>query len=124
MRIQSRHPVLVVGGGLNGLATALLLAHDGVRSLVAERHPSTSVQYKFSGISPRSMEIFRTVGIEAEIRANATGDQQAGGIARGQTLNDPNISWMRGAAWKDVGELGPSQPATCDQHRLEPILRA
>jgi 2-polyprenyl-6-methoxyphenol hydroxylase-like FAD-dependent oxidoreductase len=82
------------------------------------------MQYKFSGISPRSMEIFRTVGIEAEIRGNTTGDQQAGGIARGQTLNDPNISWMRGAAWKDVGELGPCQPATCDQHRLEPILRA
>jgi len=124
MTTQSRYPVLIVGGGLNGLATALLLSHHGVRSLVVERHPSTSIQYKFSGISPRSMEIFRTVGIEAEIRANATGDQQAGGIARGQTLNDPNISWMRSAAWKDVGKLGPCQPATCDQHRLEPILRA
>jgi putative polyketide hydroxylase len=120
MKTSSRQvPVLIVGGSLNGLATALLLAHHEVRPLVVERHPSTSIQYKFSGISPRSMEIFRSVGIEADIRANMTGDQQAGGIARGQTLNDPDISWMRGSAWKDVGELGPCQTATCDQHRLE-----
>lgn len=116
--------VLIVGGSLNGLTTALLLAYHGVRPLVIERHPTTSIQYKFAGISPRSMEIFRTLGIEREIRSRATGDQQAGGIARGRTLNDRDITWMRGSAWKDVGALGPCQPATCDQHQLEPILRA
>ena len=116
-------PVLIVGGSLNGLASALLLAHHGVRSTVVERHPGTSIQYKFAGISPRSMEIFRGLGIEAEIRARRTGDQQGGGVARGRNLSDPDLQWMRAAAWPDVAGLSPTDPATCDQHVLEPILR-
>lgn len=117
-------PVLIVGGSLNGLTTALLLARHGVKPLVVERHTGTSIQYKFAGISPRSMEIFRQAGIEEEIRARRTGDQQAGGIARGRTLSDPDIQWMMDSAWPDVSGLSAVGPATCDQHVLEPILRA
>src|SRR5581483_11515866 len=62
--------VMIVGGSLNGLTTAALLAYHGVRCVVAERHPGTTVQYKFAGISPRSMEIFRGLGMEEQIRAN------------------------------------------------------
>jgi NADPH-dependent 2,4-dienoyl-CoA reductase/sulfur reductase-like enzyme len=32
-------PVLIVGGGLTGLSTALFLAWHGVRPLLVERHP-------------------------------------------------------------------------------------
>ena len=70
------------------------------------------------------MEIFRSLGIEEEIRAKRTGDQQAGGVARGKNLADPAIEWMRPHAWPDVEGLSPTPPATCDQHVLEPILRA
>jgi 2-polyprenyl-6-methoxyphenol hydroxylase-like FAD-dependent oxidoreductase len=49
--------VLIAGGSLNGLTTALLLAERRVPCLVVERHPGTTLQYKFRGISPRSMEI-------------------------------------------------------------------
>ena len=114
--------VLVVGGGLNGLTMAALLARHGVDCLVAERHESTSIQYKFAGISPRSMEVFRQLGIEEEIRANRTGDQQGGGVARGRTLSDPDLAWG-GPAWADTSEVSPTPPATCDQHVLEPILK-
>lgn len=114
--------VLVVGGGLNGLTAAALLARHGVDCLVAERHGSTSIQYKFAGISPRSMEIFRQLGLEREIRANRTGDQQGGGIARGRTLSDRDLVWG-GPAWADTSAVSPTPPATCDQHVLEPILK-
>jgi putative polyketide hydroxylase len=57
----TRTSVLVVGGGLNGLTVAALWARDGVPCVVVERHSDTSVQYKFAGISPRSMEIFRSL---------------------------------------------------------------
>lgn len=114
--------VLVVGGGLNGLTMAALLARHGVDCLVAERHESTSIQYKFAGISPRSMEVFRQLGIEEEIRANRTGDQQGGGIARGRHLSDPDLVWG-GPAWPDTSAISPTPPATCDQHVLEPILK-
>lgn len=116
-------PVIIVGGGLNGLTMAALLGAHRVPCVVVERHPGTSIQYKFAGISPRSMEIFRGLGIEAEIRANRTGDQQGGGVARGKNLSDPDIAWT-GAAWPDASPFSPTQPATCDQHVLEPILRA
>ncbi len=116
--------VLIAGGGLNGLTTAVLLAHHGVKCLLVERHPGTSIQYKFAGISPRSMEIYREIGVEEDIRAHRTGDQQAGGIARGKTLCDPDMQWMMESAWPDVTGLSPASPATCDQHVLEPILRA
>jgi putative polyketide hydroxylase len=116
-------PVLIAGGGLTGLTTALLLARQGVPCVVVERQAATSVQYKFRGISPRSMEIFRGAGIEADIRAHRTGDQQAGDIARLRNLADPDVHWQ-GAAWAPVETLSPTDPATCDQDRLEPILRA
>ncbi|HEX6965252.1 MAG TPA: FAD-dependent monooxygenase [Gemmatimonadaceae bacterium] len=116
--------ILIVGGSLNGLSLALLLAQHGVRCLVVERHAATTVQYKFSGISPRSMEIYRSLGIEDEIRANRTGDQAAGAIARARNLSDPDIEWMMASAWPDTSDISPTAAATCDQDRLEPILRA
>jgi 2-polyprenyl-6-methoxyphenol hydroxylase-like FAD-dependent oxidoreductase len=36
-------PVLNAGGGSVGLTASILLARHGVRSLVAERHPGTSI---------------------------------------------------------------------------------
>jgi 2-polyprenyl-6-methoxyphenol hydroxylase-like FAD-dependent oxidoreductase len=114
-------PVLIVGGSLNGLTAALCLAHHGIKSLVVERHPSTTVQYKFRGISPRSMEIYRSLGIEPDVRQRDTCEQSFG-IARAKTLSDPNVHW-EGPAWPDITDLSPTPPATCDQDRLEPILR-
>lgn len=69
------------------------------------------------------MEIFRSLGLEAEIRAKRTGDQQGGGIARARNLADPEVQWG-GPAWPDASPYSPTQPATCDQNVLEPILRA
>src|SRR5262245_57580662 len=60
--------VLIVGGSLNGLTAAVLLSYHVVPCTVVERHPATTVQYKFRGISPRSMEVYRSVGLEAAIR--------------------------------------------------------
>src|SRR5215217_3412566 len=110
--------VIVVGGGLNGLTVAALLAHHGVRCVVIERHASTSIQYKFAGISPRSMEVFRSLGLEHEIRTKRTGDQQAGGLGRARNLADPDLQWSE-VTWPDASPFSPTQPATCDQQVLE-----
>ena len=61
-------PVLIVGAGPAGLVTAIGLARQGVRSMVIERHPSTSIFPRATGVSLRSMEIFRGWGIDDEIR--------------------------------------------------------
>jgi putative polyketide hydroxylase len=115
--------VLVVGGSLNGLSAALLLAHRGVPCIVVERHPGTSIQYKFRGISPRSMEIYRSLGIEAEIRARDLIDDRQAYVARMKNLAEPGISWQ-GIPWSDTSDISPTTAATCDQDQLEPILRA
>ena len=115
--------VLVVGGSLNGLTAALLLARRGVPCLVVERHPGTSIQYKFRGISPRSMEIYRSAGIEADIRARDLIDDRSAYIARMTNLAASDVSWQ-GIPWSDTSDLGPAAAATCDQDQLEPILRA
>lgn len=115
--------VLIVGGSLNGLSAAVLLAHRGVPCIVVERHPGTSIQYKFRGISPRSMEIYRSVGIEAEIRARDLIDDASAYVARMKNLADSQIAWQ-GIPWSDTRDISPTTAATCDQDQLEPILRA
>ena len=115
--------VLVVGGSLNGLTTALLLARRGVRCLVVERHARTSIQYKFRGISPRSMEIYRNAGIEADIRARDVTDDSSAYVARMKNLAAAEVSWQ-GIPWSDTTDISPTTAATCDQDQLEPILRA
>ncbi len=120
--MSSQTSVVIVGGSLNGLTTALLLSHHGVRCTVVEQHSDTTVQYKFAGISPRSMEIYRNLGIQDEIRAHRTGDQKAGEIARGKNLSDPNLQWL-GKPWADTTDLSAATAETCDQDHLEPILR-
>ncbi|MGE5222283.1 MAG: FAD-dependent monooxygenase [Omnitrophica WOR_2 bacterium] len=61
-------PVLIVGGGPVGLSTSILLSHHGIRSLLVEQHPGTSVYAKARFINARTMEIFRQLGIEQAIR--------------------------------------------------------
>src|SRR5690349_14158149 len=123
MESTSSTSVLIVGGGLNGLTLAMLLARCGVACLVVERHPRTSIQYKFRGISPRSMEIYRGAGIEDEIRARDLIDDRAAAVGRMTNLADANVSWQ-GIPWSDTTDISPTTAATCDQDQLEPILRA
>src|SRR5215470_9467658 len=61
-------PVLIVGGGLVGLSTALFLSWHGIPSLLVERHPGTAIHPRAVGFTPRTMEMFRSVGIEEAIR--------------------------------------------------------
>lgn len=105
------------------MSSALLLARQGVHCTVVERHPATTVQYKFAGISPRSMEIYRSLDLQCEIRAHRTGDQKSGEIARARNLSDPDVKFL-GKPWADMSELSAATAETCDQDRLEPILRS
>lgn len=90
--MEASTSVLIVGGSLNGLTMAMLLARRRVPCLVVERHPRTSIQYRFRGISPRSMEIYRTAGIETEIRARDLIDERSAAVARMKNLADAEVS--------------------------------
>ncbi|CAI7596252.1 unnamed protein product [Penicillium glandicola] len=59
----SKTSVLVVGGGPTGLTTALLLARYYLQVIVVERHHHRTGQPKAHAINPRSLEIFRQIGL-------------------------------------------------------------
>ena len=54
---QQHHPVLIIGGGPVGLATALGLANSGVRSVIVEADNSVCEGSRAACISRRSLEI-------------------------------------------------------------------
>ena len=64
-------PVLIVGAGPVGLSAAILLARLGVRSLLVERHPSTTDHPKSRAVLTRTMEVLRPWGVEEAFRAQA-----------------------------------------------------
>ena len=56
-------PVLIVGGSLVGLSTAMFLAARGVQCMVVERHPASAAHPRAAGYTARTLEFFDTVGL-------------------------------------------------------------
>jgi len=64
--------VLIVGGGPSGCAQALLLAQFGIRTIIIERLINRSFAPKAHAMSPRTLEICRSLGLDFDkIRAPA-----------------------------------------------------
>lgn len=61
---KKQTPVLIIGSGPTGLTAALLLARTGIKSTIIERHTSKTGQPKAHAINPRSLEIFRQLGLD------------------------------------------------------------
>lgn len=115
-------PVLVVGAGPAGLVTAIGLAHHGVRSLVVERHPSTSIFPRATGVSTRSMEIFRGWGIDDAVRAG--GWRVIARQATVRSLADRDVVESSVGFPSEAASLrvSPTTAAVSPQDHLEPVL--
>ena len=115
-------PVLIVGAGPAGLVTAISLARQGVRSLVVERHPSTSIFPRATGVSTRSMEIFRRFGIDEEVRRGGWGIVPRQATVR--WLGDPEpVEGALGFPDADVAAaVSPTTATVSPQDHLEPVL--
>src|ERR671931_1960447 len=64
-------PVLIVGGSLVGLTTAMLLGHHGVESLSVERHAGTAIHPRAGHFQLGTMEVFRRLRLEDRVRAKS-----------------------------------------------------
>ncbi|MEH1123026.1 FAD-dependent oxidoreductase [Micromonospora sp. CPCC 206061] len=123
--------VLVVGGGLVGLSSALFLARAGVDVTLVERHPATSVHPRARGVNPRTVEILRGCdpAIEEAMRdtpsARALVDND-GVLAMtslaGEQIAELDQPYLLGLR-ADWSALSPARWCLCDQDELEPILR-
>ncbi len=82
--------VLVVGAGAAGLVTAITLGRLGIQTLVIEKRSTSSPFPRATGISLRSMELIRSWGLEARVRAGevdvGTTSWTGGPLAQGEGL--------------------------------------
>jgi 2-polyprenyl-6-methoxyphenol hydroxylase-like FAD-dependent oxidoreductase len=120
-------PVLIAGGGLVGLSTALFLGVHGQRSILVERHAGTAIHPRTPGYNPRTMELFRSVGVEAQVRDADDWPADRTGILRVETLAGRELGWLEPPEMKgmahDFSEVSPTSWMVCRQDRLEPVLR-
>ena len=118
-------PVLIVGGSLVGMSTALLLGHHGIPSLAVEHHRGTAIHPRAAQISQRTMEILRTVGIEQIVR-RASDEQfvQDGAIMAVETLAGREIGYFIANLNEGVRDVSPTERVFISQSLLEPLLKA
>jgi 2-polyprenyl-6-methoxyphenol hydroxylase-like FAD-dependent oxidoreductase len=117
-------PVLIVGGSLVGLTTALFLAHHGVASLAVERHGGTAIHPRAGHFQLRTLELLRSVGLEETVRRVSEESYfPNGGISAMETVRQGEIAVYVGDLNEGMQEFSPSRRLFVAQDALEPILR-
>ena len=117
-------PVLIVGGSLAGLSSALFLAEQGVRSLLVERHPEISAHPRAQAASPRTMGLLDAIGLGDEVRAAETPNAQYGDILQVESLAGKELGRFDGPFRHDTHGVSRTGWTLIGQDRLEPILCA
>ncbi|MEM7412367.1 MAG: FAD-dependent monooxygenase [Myxococcota bacterium] len=121
-------PVLIIGAGPTGLVLSILLSRFGVDSLLVERNPSTCDHPQAHVVNQRSMEIFRALGIDEEIRAAALPLERGGHVRWVRSMSGDEFARLslvpKREALPSLAALSPSPPVSCAQDRIEPRLSA
>ncbi|MEJ1962362.1 MAG: FAD-dependent monooxygenase [Gammaproteobacteria bacterium] len=121
---KDESPVLIAGGGMVGLSAATFLAQQGIRSVAVERLKASSPLPRAAFFHMRTLEMFRSVGIESQVREQSRQDFVPEGAIvaldclAGRKLADiiPNLN-------ECVEALSPCRRLFLNQPSLEPILR-
>lgn len=123
---MERVPVLIVGGGPVGLATALELARHGVRALLVERHDTTTRHPKTRNLNTRTMEIVRGWGptvYDAIVGVNLPPGWTEQ-IVYTRTLAGEELGRMPTTGFAGPGaDVSQEVPVLSSQDVFEPILR-
>src|SRR5215211_651346 len=116
-------PVLVVGAGPAGLTVAIALASQGVPTLLVERRRDLSSLPRATVVSTRSMEIFRSWGLEEPIHAGGVDVEWL--LWTCKTLADAAEGSAHAVGYPTRAQsavLSPTGPACVPQDHLEPVL--
>jgi 2,4-dichlorophenol 6-monooxygenase len=125
--VPIRTDVLVVGAGPAGLTLSALLARDSVDAITITRHPSTANSPRAHITNQRTMEVFRDLGIEDDVEAVATPNDQMRNNVWATSFAGREIarieSWGTGSDRAGDYELAsPSRMCNIPQHILEPVI--
>src|SRR5882762_3882402 len=124
--------VLIVGAGPVGLTLAIDLGRRGVRCTLIEKKPAPEFLPKMERCNARTMEIFRRMGLEAEIRAAGLDRHVPMDVYIALAMNEPPLLRL---PYPSVAEA-QAQIAACNdgsmprepyqlisQYTLEPLLK-
>ncbi|MGE5723030.1 MAG: FAD-dependent monooxygenase [Sphingomonadales bacterium] len=116
--------VLIVGGSLVGLSMATFLGWHGVDTLVVEKHQGTAIHPRAGHFHLRTIEAFRSVGLEARVMAESERQfDPDGGINAVETLAGREIASYIGNLNEGVAAFSPTKRLFMTQQSLEPLLR-
>ncbi len=117
-------PVLIAGGGLVGLSTAMFLAQHGIPSLAIERLKQGSQLPRAAHFHMRTLELFRSAGIEDDVRAQSLIEfEPEGSIVLMDTLAGKVLVQFVPELNAGVDAFSPCRRLFVTQPGLEPILR-
>ena len=124
-RGEPEFPVVIAGGGLVGLSTAMFLAHHGVASLVVERLRGGSPLPRAAHFHVRTLELFRSAGIHDEVvRQSEREFLPEGAIISMDSLAGRKLADIIPSLNVGVDDtLSPCRRLFVTQPGLEPILR-
>ncbi|HEX3689508.1 MAG TPA: FAD-dependent monooxygenase [Solirubrobacteraceae bacterium] len=116
--------VLIIGGSLVGLSTAMFLGIHGIRALAVERHASTAIHPRAGHFQLRTSEVLRSAGLEDRVRRRSEEQYLPnGGINNVESLAGREIASYFPNLNAGVEEFSPTIRMFIDQDTLEPILR-
>jgi len=117
-------PVVIAGGGLIGLSTAMFLAQPGIASFAVERLKGGSPLPRAAHFHMRTLELFRLAGIEDEVKRRWEEDfLPEGAIIAMDNLSGKKLADIIGSLNAGVEALSPCRRLFISQPSLEPILR-
>ena len=117
-------PVLLAGGGLIGLSTAMFLAQHGIASLAVERLRGGSPLPRAAFFHMRTLEMFRNAGIESQVRAQSFKEfEPEGALVIMDSLSGRKLADIIPSLNEGVDALSPCRRLFVSQPGLEPILR-
>ena len=117
-------PVLIAGGGLVGLSAAMFLAQHGVSSLAIEKLRGGSQLPRAAFFHMRTIELFRSAGIEDEVREQSAKEfTPEGAVVLMDTLSGKQLAAFIPSLNEGVDAVSPCRRLFITQPGLEPILR-
>lgn len=122
-------PVLIVGAGPVGLATALDLGWRGISCLILDQEPdqhaSIDVHPRAAAITPRTMEFCRRWGVAGQVRDSGFPRDYTPNIVYCTSLTGHELLTQRFASMRDRKPLAqsPESRERCPQIWFDPILK-